>query len=507
MIDTGKSLRMNLLEESFKRQALFLLENHGWYSEIEKREENGEYLLIKLQKSSVIKKVALLYSQSTAKDVYKRIESEADACLINGLDFDPNNFFSKEFKKPIMLLNEILEIIKDWNHEAQSPANDDSVKCPNNKLFDNMVLTAETPSEQMWMMLKMLRSVEVSKKIITERFPDESINTIEEKANGISFLMQNACDYFEAAPTQNLTQRLLSLYYGTLAFIEAEILVTSKEYINLKTVESITKNGHGLYTILPTDNYSLDALCTGILGKGKGLFPAWLEVRGLDTDVFPTKKVKNEINDYCYTLNALLNRIPEISALMRIIDSDYKPGFLLPVYDLISNQSGNSLFKNNGGYKSNTKGTYINLYDYSGCCNIEMVKLILGPLEQHKEFIDKDKYLAYKVFVNQAGQSKGEHWYHYLNIHKSTFCENSIIIPLKGLGDDWEIYAVMILYTFSIIVRYYPNLWRRIQYGEWDKYYVVCEQFAQISEKVLPYIFFEKISGQKLYVRQSGSFL
>ncbi len=39
-----------------------------------------------------------------------------------------------------------------------------------------------------------------------------------------------------------------------------------------------------------------------------------------------------------------------------------------------------------------------------------------------------------------------------------------------------------------------------MQYGEWDKYYTVCLQFAMIVEKVLPHIFYERISGQKLTI-------
>ncbi len=39
-----------------------------------------------------------------------------------------------------------------------------------------------------------------------------------------------------------------------------------------------------------------------------------------------------------------------------------------------------------------------------------------------------------------------------------------------------------------------------MQYGELDNYYAVCIQFAMIIEKVLPQIFYERITGQKLKI-------
>ncbi|MDR2407584.1 MAG: hypothetical protein LBE13_05690, partial [Bacteroidales bacterium] len=82
----------------------------------------------------------------------------------------------------------------------------------------------------------------------------------------------------------------------------------------------------------------------------------------------------------------------------------------------------------------------------------------------------------------------------------------SILVPLNGLGDDWETYSLMVLYTFSIIVRYYPNLWRQVQSGKWDKYLPAFQQFAMVVEKTLPGLFYERITGQKLHVQQSGIF-
>ena len=191
---------------------------------------------------------------------------------------------------------------------------------------------------------------------------------------------------------------------------------------------------------------------------------------------------------------------------MRIVDKNYKTGFFKPSYNHHANMSGNSFMSTKGGYQSEHQGTYVVLYDDSLTSTLEMTKKIIGPIEQNSvstfnEYEESNiKANAYSIFVRHNERENEKYWWQVLNIHKSNFSQSSILIPLTGLKDDWKVYAIMGLYTFSIIVRYYPNLWRRMQYGEWDKYYTVCLQFAMIVEKVLPHIFYERISGQKLTI-------
>ena len=188
---------------------------------------------------------------------------------------------------------------------------------------------------------------------------------------------------------------------------------------------------------------------------------------------------------------------------MRIVDTDYKPGFFNIAYDTLANHEGSIFSSNGGGYESQITGSYVALYDHSKCGHISLVEMLKGPFEQRQyKNIENDakKYSAFIV------HEKDRYWYNCINIHTSNFCNNTIIVPLPNLEDDWEIYAIMILYTLSIVVRYYPNLWRRMQVGKWDKYYPVFQQFALVAETVLPNIFYEKITGQKLYVHQAGIF-
>lgn len=502
---------MDILKRDFQRQITSLLENHGWTWELEDIVEQGEYLVIKITRGEWVKRFAILYSQHTNREVYALIQEKFDACLIQGIQYDPNCPFSVDFNKPLELVGNFINILKDWNNEC-SVDNDDNIQkdCKGNvKTPVKMYLTAENPSEQCWMLIKTLRSSEVCKRFLTERYKNLSSEIIDSKSKGIAFLMQNACDYFDLAQTQNTTQRLLNLYYGTLAFIEADILMNSDQYTDLKSVEEITKYGHGLYIYILANNYSMNSLYTAVLKRG--LFCEWLKVQGYKVDELPEKRISKdtEINGYCYLFNDILARIPELAFLMRMINPEYSTGFFEPYYSHNLNQTS-GLAKENVGYTTHNEGSYINLVDKSGCSNLDMVKSLIGDIEQaiechnirdeYDENDDGSTYKHYSIFVRHSSDS---YWYRHLNLYSSSYCHQSIIIPLSGLKDDWIVYAVMILYTFSIIVRYYPNLWRRIQDGEWDKYYTVCLQFAMIVEKVLPHIFYEKLTGQKLHISSS----
>ena len=509
MQDSGFQSRMAIITNNIEQQIKPLLIHHGWTLNIETIVEHGEYQVLKIERNGYIKKIAILYSQSTDKQVYKFIERNYDACLINSRGYDVNTQLLTEFSKPIETINNFISILKDWNSECTNNE-EQTIQSEKQRVSitpKKMYLSAENPSEQYWMFIKALRSREVCKRFLREKFNNLSDDIVNSKSEGISFLLQNACDYFETAQNQNTTQRLLNLYYGTLSFIEADILMNSVNYTDLKSVEDITKKGHGLKTYISDNNYSIDSLYT--YPTRQGLFSKWVEVYKYDINNFPANPIKkdDDINEYCYHLNEILNRIPELASLMRLVDENYTAGFFEPYFasDLNSGMPARS-----GTYQCKNEGTYIVLLDKSGCSNIDMTKKLIGDFEQQSLYTSSkqpeegtEHYLRYKAFLKHSTTGDKKFWFQNLNIHSSTSCANSILIPLEPLKDDWIVYAVMALYTFSIIVRYYPNIWRRIQYGEWDKYYAVCLQFAMIIEKILPHIFYERISGQKLRVTAS----
>lgn len=354
-------------------------------------------------------------------------------------------------------------------------------------------MTAENPLQQLWTMIKTLRSSCVCEKVINRKLDNTySPDIVRTKAQGVSFLIQNACDYFEVASKNNLTQRLLNLYYGTLAFIEAEILINSETYHSLDDIEKITRQGHGLYTI-NTDISDVGEILIGVLGENKGLFPAWLHSRNVDISSLPSKKSKDFVDDNLFSLSKLLYNIPELEQLLTSVDSNFVAGFFTPIY--IMDPAINPMGKK--------EGSYVALFDYSETTTIEMTKTLNGDFEQFEPYENRDKIKAYKVYIKH---SEDEYWWNKLNIHRSAFCKEALLQPLLLSIDSWEVYATMILYCFSILVRYNPSVWRRVEHGDWDKYFAVCEQFAVVVERVLPNIFYQKITGDTLKIKMPGAF-
>jgi hypothetical protein len=72
---------------------------------------------------------------------------------------------------------------------------------------------------------------------------------LSSKAEGVAFALRNATDYFSASQTRNVSQRVLNLYYDTMAFAFAEMLASPAGPTSLAQIEEATKRGHGLYTI------------------------------------------------------------------------------------------------------------------------------------------------------------------------------------------------------------------------------------------------------------------
>ena len=187
--------------------------------------------------------------------------------------------------------------------------------------------------------------------------------------------------------------------------MEADILMNSNKYNDLQSVENITKRGHGLCTFIPEEDYSMENLYTCLLKQG--LFAEWLKTHGYDTNNFREKRVEktNDIGDYCYTFNSILNRLPELAVLMRLIDPNYHTGFLQPYYAHTLNQKSLQFFKSDKGYQSQNKGSYLMFKDESFSSNIDDVKSLIGPLEQFALYEDEDKsfsdtsYKCYSVFI------------------------------------------------------------------------------------------------------------
>ena len=62
------------------------------------------------------------------------------------------------------------------------------------------------------------------------------------------------------------------------------------------------------------------------------------------------------------------------------------------------------------------------------------------------------------------------------------------------------------LYALSIMARYMPGAWRRIEGGGHDHYFVLVQTSLAVWERLLPEHFLASISGETVRTAQPGSF-
>lgn len=478
---------------------------------------NHSYLVYKVEKDatdltqgtkdSVSHKFARLYSQSTDKSVYKSLENEVECIVINGITFDENNSFSRGCGIPVIPEEEFLYVMTDWHLELLGvPCDDDAIPggseeniTGTDKSDDLNVIhiVEENPLEQIYTQLRALTSKTVSRKAVELHARKQNMDfdekIINSKAEGVSYLVQNAIDYYDSAVTENLTQRMLNLYYGTISLMEAEMLVYGDEYRALGEIEQITKNGHGMMTFGGAES-GLNEFYVGVLDKG--LFQAWLSHRNIDVSGFPDSKKKVEKSGWYISLNKLLYCIPELENILLEIDEAYKPGYLFPSYDMVLNFKG--AFSNGTHYRRKYCGSYVDMLDMTGRAEESLIHEMPGKITligPYKDNISKSK--GWRVFVQH--KKDGTHFDEY-KVHKG-LSASVILRPLFGITNDWEVYAVMILYTLSIIVRYMPNLWARISHGDLDHYKAVFYQFSRVAERELTQVFLEKLTGKRVVIR------
>ena len=445
-------------------------------------------------------KFAKLYSQSTDRSVYRLLEQEVECILIHGMTLERNNTFSKDCRIPVIPEIEFKFVLTDWNLEFLGVQNSEEVqehaKEKRGGSRGEIHIIEENPLEQIYTQLRALTSRAVAAKSV-ERYAgvlhtELSKEEAESKAEGVSYLVQNAIDYFDNASTENLTQRMLNLYYGTLALMEAEMLVYGSTYKKLGEIEKVTRNGHGMATFGDTDS-GLNDFYVGVLSQG--LFQAWLSHRGVDVNGFPENRKKAESSAFKISLNSLLYCIPELENILMEVDEEFHPGYVFPNYDIAGNAAGLSKERY---YQRKYSGSYVNMIDMSLKAEKDLIQHIPGRIIVVGDY--KDPYTdsaGWRTFVLHEANGHPADEYH---VHKG-LSTSTILRQLFGRTNDWEVYAVMILYALSIIVRYMPNMWARITHGDLDRYKAVFYQFSRVAERELTQIFLETLTGKRVIIR------
>ena len=438
------------------------------------------------------------YLSSYSESEYRAIANSVELVFVSSMSYRADRIAKNAAVYPS---SDFLYVMTDWNMKAIG------IELP---VFENKPTTHETiriieenPLQQIYTHLRSLTSTTVVNQAVRRHAEKECIildsNVINAKAEGVTYLVQNAIDYYDSASVGNMTQRLLNLYYGTIALMEAEMLISGDQYKNLSEIEAITSSGHGMTTF--GDAKSLREFYVGVMDRG--LFQAWLSHRGIDVSGFAPSRQKAEKSEYVISLDDLFRHIPELQDIMQETEEDYKPYFLFPYYDSVFNHTTGL---NGRVYEPEYPGSYISFLNREGKTDLEWEKeLIEGFLTPFTitGVYQERKSTGWRTYICHPD---GTHLYECYHTHKGMNA-SMVISPLFGRTDDWEVFAVMILYALSIIVRYLPNLWTRIMHGDLDYCKALLYQFSRVAERELTQIFLEKLTGKKLMLLHPQSMI
>lgn len=495
----GVDKRLEILENEYRRDIEELLKTFQWNCTIEGKYENGEYIIIRIERGNTTHRLALMYSSATANTVYKKLEQLVDIILING-GIEYVEKFAYGISKEVVEKDNFIKTLKKWNEESTI---DGIVEQDDTKIAERIsqrfpaLIQSEDPIRQIWQILKLYGNQSVAMNLLAAKYSASGTEIpkeiLERKATGLSFCLQNAYEYFQQSINANLSQRILNLYYGLISFASAEMISSIKGPNTLDEIESMTKYGHGLYTMDIEDVGSIDGFSIGVLGSG--FFKNWMEYLGKNISFYPTKKPKTATDilekDCSYTLMELFSRIPEIEYIFNQICS-------LPFNWLDTNYDS----KANPYCETEKSESYIVLTDHSYNKTIPDIKGLPYGFTEIQNIETEYPGRHFRVLVKHSGK---KYWYENLPLHHSPYCSTRIIVPIFKDIYEYRAITTSILYGLSIIVRYRPSIWREITNGKYGKYKALIEYYLEIVERIIPQEYISIIIGDEIFITNPGS--
>lgn len=497
-----KNPRIKLLRDEVERGILMPFRSHGWEANIVCEHDKHDSLEISASKKDKTVRFGVVYSSATANAHYKELAQHAAHIFFSGQPYRLNEF-THGINVPVESLDEFFPFLVSLNRQVEPQS---SGVAPKHIRRAVRRIMDENPLASIMNHLEQFKSATICRKLIESRAEHEKVSIsskdIVNKASGVAYSMRNALDYMSFPANERLNRRILSMYYGSVAFAFAEMLASPNGPLDLVEVEQMTKSGHGLYT-LPGESGNFADLRVGVLATG--FLPQWLAFLGYDTTVFPKRKPKSiadfdamSSDVYC-TLQQLFSSIPEIEDLFSSV-FNIAPNWVIPVYDVHSNSM--PIF---GNSKNKPDSAYVLLYDNSGLIPINKLETAGWPLAEIQPHKSNDS--SGNVFRARVDHSGHKLWWDVMPTHSSPFNHRTtLLFPTIGGMRDYRTIATALLYALSIMVRYMPSVWRRIEGGVEDQYLALVNAALNVWERILPELFLESITDEECVANQPGSF-
>lgn len=498
------SPRLDLLRREVEQIVLKPFRTHGWSISDTSEYAHEDLIKITAQRGMEKVRIAILYSSSGISNLrYRALGNEVDHIFFHGQPYMLESF-AAGVTIPVVPLSSFFPFLVALNKRIEP---DRSPQLPIQRPKTVKRLTAEQPIDAVFARLQQFTSVNLAAKLVKRRAADADLamtpEVVASKSTGIAFSLRSALDYIVSTPGDRLNKRVLGLYYGTMAFAQAEMLASPSGPIDLDEVEGMTKQGHGLYTLAGPNGVFSD-LRIGVLATG--FLPQWASFLGYDITNYPTRKarsfgdIEKQPQGTVCSLRDLFSSVPEIDDLFSEVFNG-AVNWLSVRYD----DKTNMRFSVHGMAEKKYDSTYGLFHDRSGEISVERLSKAGWPLaeiQRVEDFVGPGT--LFRARVDHAGHDV---WWSVLPTHSSPFgTRSTLLLPTVGGLRDYRTIVAVTLYALSIMARYMPSAWRRIEGGDDDQYLALIKASLSVWERVLPEHFLESIAGEIVHTAQPGSF-
>ena len=500
---TAGNPRLEILRREIEKAVLRRFRLHScWSATITGESDLYDCIEVAANKGPVTTQIAVFYSSATSNAKYRELSTRVEHIFFLGQAYELDSF-ARGVSVPVDPLGDFLPFLVSLNKQVE-PDCSPPVAAHNH---DSRRLTAENPLESVIARLQQFTSTKLAVKLVERRAAADGVSLSSEstinKATGVAYSMRSALDYLVSTASDKLNTRVIRLYYGAMSLAQAEMLASAHGPNDLDEVEGMTKQGHGLYTF-PVTNGGFAELRVGVLATG--FMFEWMRFLGENTKRYPTRKPRSpqQLDDLpagmACSLRDLFSSMPEIDDLFAEVFGG-PPSWISVIFDNEANRRIPSL----NATAKKADSSYALFIDRSGEVSAEKLRDAGWPLAEIQRANDhKGAGVAFRARVDHAGW---DYWWRVLPIHKSPFGKHStLLFPTVGGHREYRTIAAVTLYALSIMARYMPSAWRRVEGGDEDQYLALVKAALAVWERVLPEQFLETIAGETVHTAQPGSF-
>lgn len=356
---------------------------------------------------------------------------------------------------------------------------------------------ANNITEATWLRLKRLSSSQLCKRIIEKNCVGLTREVIEKKSIGMSSAVRSAFGYWDTKEG-GLNSKILSRYYALLQITIAEQIASDDPKTDLTSVQKHTEYGHGLYTQRIDVGTFPDNIMVGCLKSGH--FYSYVKSLGFNikahADDSRPRSVEELSGKNAISLSDLLRRVPELQGVI----NEYLG--MEPLSFHFGHAQRNMTDRSEKNDPQKGHYTFAAIYPHGANVDIEDFSTYdfeIQELEwESSKNTNEECYLVGKVY-----HPKDNLWWNSVESYKSDYCGTSVVVPYWGMKDLFVLHLA-ILYAFSIVVRYLPEIWHEIEHGQLDYIRALLEHYLVIVDNVLPRIAVERLTKTNLQVAQPG---